>query len=93
MPLWEFSLAWDDGTALSQTVLAEGVDETEAATSAIAAVRRHSGLVIASPGRQVQADVEARWREVYGDDAFPEIVPEKTRLTYYARGIPDPSAR
>ena len=88
MALWEFALEFDDGTALGQTALAEGADETEAADSAALAAARHSCLVVKRPGQTVPLDVEARWRELYGD-AFPEIVPDTGRLALYARGIPN----
>jgi len=90
MALWEFSLAFDDGTVLGQTVLAEGADEAGAAPAALIVVGDHPGLVLIRPGRAVAADVAARWHEVLGD-ALPEIVPDTGRLALYARGIKDTS--
>ena len=87
MTLWEFSLAFDDGTALGQTALAEGASEAEAALSAAELPARHPGVVIKRPGHLVPSEVEARWRELYGD-AFPEIAPDTGRFALYARGKP-----
>lgn len=85
MTLWEFPLRYEDGTALDQTVLAEGTTEAEAAGAATAATAAHPGLVLAGPGVEVAPDVAARWREVYGENAFPEVVPNTGRLALYAR--------
>ena len=86
MALWEFALTYGGGTVLGQAVLAEGFDEATAAISAAVRVAEHEGLVLSRPGKALAADVEARWREVYGDSAFPEIVPENTRMSRHARG-------
>ena len=87
MTLWEFPLAYGDGTALDQTVLAEGDDEAAAAASALKAVIDRPNLVLSGPGHLVPADVEARWREVCENSGFPDIVPKAGRLARYARGL------
>ena len=90
MALWEYSITWQDGTVLGQTLLAEGADEAEAAASAISAASEHSCRVVPGPGHPVPADVEARWREIHGGN-FPQIVSDRGRLAHYARGVRDPS--
>jgi len=42
MALWEFTLAYDDGTVLGQTALGDGADEATAAVSAARAEKRAS---------------------------------------------------
>ncbi len=91
MTLWEFPLEFSDGTALSQTALAEGDDEASAAVSAAAEVALHERLVLKRPGLPVPPEVEGRWREVSGEPPFPAIAPSTGRLGLYARGLPDPS--
>jgi len=90
MPLWEFPLESDDGTAFGSTIVAEGANQAEAEAMARGAISGRTGLVLSRPSEVVSADVEARWREVLGD-ASPGIVSDSGRLARYARGIKDPS--
>ena len=86
MTLWEFSLTWDNGTAVDHLVLAEGTDEVAAANAATIAVRDYPGIALSRPGRPIATDVELRWREIFGD-AFPGIAGTTGRLARYARGL------
>lgn len=83
--MWEFALAFADGVIIGQTVLAEGAGEAEAAASALRETSQHQGLAIVRPGAVVAPEVEARWREIYGNEAFPQIVQTVGRLASYAR--------
>lgn len=91
MALWEFGLTFADGVVIGQTALAEGATEADAATSALVEVGQHPGLMLVRPGSHVPLEVEGRWREIYGDDRFPQIVQTVGRLAIYARGGPRPS--
>ena len=90
MPLWEFPLESDDGTAFAQTVVAEGVSQAEAEAMARRAISDHSGVTLSRPSQVLSAEIEARWREVLGD-SLPGIVSDSGRLALYARGTKDPS--
>jgi len=82
--LWEFRLRYSDGTQVEQTVIAEGADETSAADSATTVIADHPGVALARPGRKSPPEVEARWREVFGDD-LPGVVSDTGRMALYAR--------
>ena len=89
MSLWEFAVTAADGKVVEQTVVAQGADEPEAAASALAAVDRQAGAAISRPGRVMAPGVEARWREVCEEGAFPLVVSNSGRLALYARRVPD----
>jgi hypothetical protein len=85
MTLWEFPLADDDGTAIGQTVLAEGLNETDAAAAAVVALAIPHSVCLGS-GQVVPPEAEIRWRELYGI-ALPGVVSDSGRLVIYTRSI------
>jgi hypothetical protein len=85
MTVWEFSLRYDDGTAVAQSVIAEGATEVDAFENARPCVGADQAARLARPGRAASTDVAARWRDVLGD-AFPMVVSDEGRLARYARG-------
>lgn len=91
MTMWEFALTFEDGVVIGQTAIAEGATEADAVASALVEVSQHAGLILVRPGVIVLPEVEARWREIYGDESFPQIVQTVGRLALYARGGSKPS--
>jgi hypothetical protein len=86
MSLWEFPLTADDGSVISQTIVAEGATEPAAAESAARLLADSAGgATLARPGTIVPPDADPRWREV-GDGVFPIVVSDAGRLALYARG-------
>jgi hypothetical protein len=85
--LWEFSLICSDGAVADQTAIAQGASESEAAASALEAIRSESGAMISRPGRAVSSELEAKWREICDSDAFPVVVSNSGRFARYVRGI------
>jgi hypothetical protein len=83
--MWEFPLEDDDGTVICQTVLAEGLNEADAAAAAVVALAIPRSVCLGS-GQVVPPEAEIRWRELYGN-ALPGLVSDRGRLAIYVRSI------
>jgi hypothetical protein len=93
MTLWEFSFGYDDGTIVPTTIIAEGITEVDAASSAQTLFADRADVIVSRPGRVVPPEVEKRWREVADGGCFPAVMSDAGRLALYARGIANPALR